>query len=81
MAKLRADMTYNQRLYQESNIITPNSELLVTPQDDSRNQDDDMAETKTNILPLIQEDEEILENDDSDYDEDIETVSKNLIKI
>ena len=76
MAKLCANMTYNQRFYQESNIITPNSELLVTPQDDSRNQDDNMAETETNILPLIQEDEEILENDDSDYDEDIETVSK-----
>ena len=35
MAKLRADMTYNQRLYQESNIIIPNIEPpLIIPQED-----------------------------------------------
>jgi len=75
MAKLCADMTYNQRLYQESNIIIPNIEPpLIIPQEDQ----DDTIEMET---PLIQEDEEVLdltvENDDDDQNnEDIEMISK-----
>ena len=69
MAKLRADMTYNQRLYQESNIIIPNSEL-------QKNQEENIVETERNILSLIQENEEVLESDDNNHDDNVETISK-----
>jgi hypothetical protein len=76
MAKLRADMTYNQRLYQDSNIIIPNLEII--PQDNLENPDNNTAETEKNDLSSpIQENEEALENDNDDYDEgDIEKISK-----
>ena len=69
MAKLCADMTYNQRLYQESNIIIPNSEL-------QKNQEENIVETERNILSLIQENEEVLESDDNNHDDNVETISK-----
>jgi len=68
MAKLRADMTYNQCLYQESNIIIPSIEpSLITSQKDQ----DNTIEIEEKVLDLV------IENDNENQNnEDIEMISK-----
>ena len=68
MAKLRADMTYNQHLYQASNIIIPSIEPpLITSQEDQ----DNTIEIEEEVLDLV-----IKNDNENQNNEDIEMISK-----